>query len=69
MEIQDLTVSERIMLAEALWDSVAGQDNQIELTENQKRELDLRMAEFEVDQDAGSSWSEVKKRITSRNDL
>ena len=66
MEIQDLTVSERIMLAEALWDSVASQDSQIELTENQKRELDLRMANFEVNQDTGSSWAEVKKRVTSK---
>ncbi|MCP5163340.1 MAG: addiction module protein [Hahellaceae bacterium] len=66
MKIQDLTVSERIMLAEALWNSVAGQDSQIELTENQKRELDLRMANFEVDRDTGSSWAEVKKRLTSK---
>lgn len=66
MEIQNLTVPERILLAEALWDSVARQDSQIELTENQKRELDLRMANFEVDQDRGSSWAEVKKRVTSK---
>jgi putative addiction module component (TIGR02574 family) len=66
MEIQNLTVSERILLAEALWDSVASQDSEIELTQNQKRELDLRMASYEVDQDAGSSWTDVKNRVTSK---
>ena len=48
MEIQDLTVSERIMLAEALWDSVAGQDSQIELTENRRfsRHLSRQLPKF-----------------------
>ena len=66
MEIQSLTISERIMLAEALWDSVAAEDTKIELTETQKEELDRRFAAFEIDQDAGSSWSSVKARILSK---
>ncbi|MCH8532005.1 MAG: addiction module protein [Saccharospirillum sp.] len=66
MEIQSLTISERIMLAEALWDSVVAEDVEIELTGPQKEELDRRLAAFEVDQDKGSSWSRVKARILNR---
>lgn len=66
MEIQSLTTSERIMLAEALWDSVVAEDADVELTESQKSELDRRLAAFEVDQNAGSPWSDVKKRILSK---
>ncbi len=66
MKIQSLTVSERIILAEALWDSVIAQDAEIELTEPQREELDRRLAAFEIDQDAGSPWSSVKARILSR---
>ena len=66
MEIQNLTVSERIMLAEALWDSVANHDSEIELTNKQGQELDIRMANYEVDSDAGSSWNEVRKRIVTK---
>jgi putative addiction module component (TIGR02574 family) len=44
VEIQSLTVSERIILAEALWDSVVAEDTEIELTETQKRELDRRLS-------------------------
>ncbi|WP_341327244.1 addiction module protein [Methylotuvimicrobium sp. KM2] len=66
MEIQSLTVSERIILAEALWDSIVAEDSEIELTEAQKAELDLRLASFEIDQDVGSSWSNVKARILSK---
>jgi putative addiction module component (TIGR02574 family) len=66
MEIQSLTVSERIMLAEALWDSIIAEDSKIQLTDTQKEELDRRLAAFEIDQDAGSSWSSVKARILSK---
>ena len=66
MEIQSLTVSERIMLAEALWDSVVAEDAEIELTDAQKLELDRRLAAFEIDQDVGSSWASVKARILSK---
>jgi putative addiction module component (TIGR02574 family) len=65
MEIQSLTVSERIMLAEALWDSIITEDSKIEITDTQKEELDRRLAAFEIDQDEGSSWSSVKARILS----
>ena len=64
MKIQDLTVSERIILAEQLWDSIVDEDSAVELTERQKSELDLRLQAFLNDQDAGSSWTEVKGRIT-----
>jgi len=64
MKIHDLTVSERIMLAEQLWDSIVDEDAPIELTQKQKGELDRRLQAFLDDQDIGSSWSEAKERIT-----
>lgn len=65
MEIQSLTVSERIILAEALWDSVVAEGSEIELTEPQKQELDRRLQSFELDQERGDSWTAVKARILS----
>ena len=66
MEIESLTISERIMLAEALWDSIVAEDSEIKLTDTQKEELDRRLAAFEIEQDVGSSWSSVKARILSK---
>ena len=63
MEIQSLTVSERIILAEALWDSVVAEGDEVALTDAQREELDRRLAAFEIDQDVGSSWSSVKARV------
>ena len=66
MRIQELSVSERIVLAEKLWDSVVDEDASIELSDTQTVELDRRLQAFLDDQDIGSSWSEVKGRITSK---
>lgn len=66
MEIQSLTVSERIMLAEALWDSVVAEDAEIELTSSQIEELERRFSAFEIDQNVGSSWTDVKSRILAK---
>lgn len=49
MEIQSLTVSERIILAEALWDSVIADDAEIDVTPRQREELDRRLAAFKID--------------------
>jgi len=66
MRIQELSVSERIVLAEKLWDSIVDEDASIELSEAQTVELNRRLQAFLDDQNIGSSWSEVKGRITSK---
>ena len=65
MEIQKLTVSERIILAEKLWNSVLNDESEIKLTSNQEAELDKRLEAFMIDHDLGSPWSDVKERIIS----
>ena len=64
MKIQELSISERIVLAEKLWDSITDTDTSIELSSKQKFELDRRLQAFLDDQDVGSSWSDDKDRIT-----
>ena len=66
MKIQELSVSERIVLAEKLWDSVVDEDANIELPEKQKLELDSRLQAFLDDQDVGSTWQELKVRIITK---
>ncbi|MDP3518464.1 MAG: addiction module protein [Pseudohongiella sp.] len=66
MEIQSLTVSERIILAETLWDSVIAEGVEIDVTAPQREELNRRLEAFEIDQDIGSPWASVKARILSK---
>jgi len=63
IEISQLSVAERIQLAEDLWDSILEQQNEIPLTEIQKQELDRRLERYQQDPTAGSSWEEVKQRL------
>lgn len=63
MKIQELSVSERILLVEEIWDSILDQQSQVNITPEQRDELDRRLAAYDLDGDLGSSWDEVKARI------
>ncbi len=63
MDIQSLSTSERILLAEQLWDSVYEKCDDIELTPDQIALLDSRLAAYEMDGNLGNSWEIVRARI------
>ena len=63
MKLNDLTASEKVTLAQQLWDSVASDQDAIKLTTTQKNELDNRLAQFELDQNVGSDWDNVKSKF------
>ena len=60
MKIQELSIAERIVLAEKLQDSIIDEDTSIELPAKKKLDLDSRLQAFLDDQDIGSTWTEVK---------
>jgi putative addiction module component (TIGR02574 family) len=63
MKIDELSPSEKMILAQQLWDSVAVEQNAIELTTAQKTELNSRLSQFESDQNIGLDWNTVKSKI------
>ena len=63
MNIQDLSDTEKVILAQELWDSVIISQQALAVTQDQMDELDQRLAQFEMDGEIGSSWSAVKSRI------
>ena len=65
-DILRLSVSERIQLAQDIWDSIAEVPDSIPLTDEQKAELDRRLDAYHKDPNAGSPWSVVRERLTSR---
>lgn len=66
LKLSELTVAERIQLAEDLWDSIAADTGDLPLTDAQKAELELRLADFECDSGAGEAWQVVRERIQRR---
>ena len=64
MKIENLSTIEKVELAQRIWDSVAAEQVSIELSKEQAQLLNDRLKSFEADQNFGSSWSDVKSRIT-----
>ncbi len=64
--IDKLSVAERLLLMEEIWDSIPAQGEEIPLTEVQKLDLQRRVAAYEANPKAGSSWEEVKARLQGK---
>lgn len=62
-EILALPITERVRMVEAIWDSISVAPEALPLTAWQKKELDLRLAEYEADPDSGSTLEEVFARL------
>lgn len=64
MEIKNLSKysdAEKIVLAEQLWDSVSKKD--LEISEEVKRELDIRIQNLEEGKTELYTWEEVKNHL------
>ncbi len=62
-EIAALSVEDRILLVQAIWDSIAAEQAYPDLTEAQKRELDYRINDYDMNPDNILTWEEVKASI------
>jgi putative addiction module component (TIGR02574 family) len=62
-DILELPVQERIHLVEMIWESIAAFPQALEVSPELKLELNVRMAEFERDPEAGYSWDQVKAKL------
>ena len=59
-EIRQLTLAERILLLEDVWDSIADEPEAWELSQEQKDELDRRVSAYEANPENTFTWDEVK---------
>jgi len=61
--LDQLSVAERILLVEQIWDTIAAEPEKLEVPQSHKEELDRRLAQCQADPEAGSTWEEVKARL------
>ncbi len=66
-ELFKLSAAERLELVEELWDSIADEDEALALTDEQREDLERRLAEADADPTGGSPWEEVRERIRQRS--
>jgi len=65
-DILKLSVPERILMVEAIWDSIVENDENLELTDEVKELLDNRIEAHKNNPKEGSSWADVKARIKNQ---
>ena len=62
-EITALSIEDRILLVQAIWDSIAAEQVYPDLTEAQKHELDRRIESHDHDPDSVLTWKEIKASV------
>lgn len=62
-EIFNLSVAERLTLVEDIWDSIAKDADEMELSQELRDELDRRMEEHRNDPEAGVTWEKLDSRL------
>jgi putative addiction module component (TIGR02574 family) len=60
-EARKLSVDERLRLLEEIWNTISA--DHPTLTDEQRQELDSRLAEHHADPHAGDSWPDVRAQI------
>ena len=67
-ELRKLPIAERLELVQELWDSIAAdcEREPYPLTEEQRQDLERRLAEADADPTGGAPWQEVRERIRQR---
>ena len=65
-EIQKLSMEDRVVLVQRIWDDIAESNLPLNLTEAQKAELDRRSAELDANPDMAIPWDEVKQNLQMR---
>jgi putative addiction module component (TIGR02574 family) len=59
-QAKKLSIPDRIILVEEIWDTIAEENQAFELTDAQKRELDRRLATVRANPGQGRTWDEIK---------
>ncbi|MBU0701714.1 addiction module protein [bacterium] len=68
-DMLSLSIPERIVLVEDLWDSIAAKAEVIELTDKEKQIIDQRIEAYHCNPNAASPWNEVYKRIVKNYEV
>jgi putative addiction module component (TIGR02574 family) len=69
LAIDQLSIDERLLLVEEIWDSIAAEPGAVAMTEAQKQDLQRRITAYEANPHAGDTWEVVKARSRSQCEL
>ena len=59
-QAKKLSIPDRIILVEEIWDTITKENQAFELTDAQERELDRRLESAKSNPGQGRTWDEIK---------
>lgn len=65
-QLSTISVAEKLLLVEDIWDEIAAQPDALPLPDWHRRELDRDHADYLSNPNAGTGWPEVKARLLAR---
>jgi putative addiction module component (TIGR02574 family) len=65
-QISNLSVSEKIILVEEIWDSIASQEKSFDLSDSQKNIVKERSSSFKNNPKLGRSWEEIRAEFLGK---
>lgn len=65
-DILELPIKDRIQLVEDIWDSIAIDSGAIELTPEQRAELDRRIEDYRNNPEGNIPWETIKAEALAR---
>jgi putative addiction module component (TIGR02574 family) len=61
-----LAVAKEIQHIQDLWDAIAADADEVDLTPAQRKELERRIRAHDADPDATSPWHNVRRRVRAK---
>ena len=65
-DYEQMSVSERILTLQDLWDEIAADPENVPVTDEQRAELDKRLSAHHERPGETSTWDDVKRRVQSK---
>jgi putative addiction module component (TIGR02574 family) len=64
--IHRLTIDDKLLLLDEIWESITAAAEELPITDEQKRILDRRIAELDANPNNVIAWEEIKAHVQSR---
>jgi putative addiction module component (TIGR02574 family) len=64
-DIENLSMAERILYVQAVWDSIVAEEEQLPATDAQREELERRLEAQGAIKEPLPTWDEVKSKLKS----
>lgn len=62
-EILEMSVADRLRIVGDIWDSIAADSKDLEISDELRIELDRRLEAYKADPDAGVTWEELDEKL------